>query len=57
MERLENKIGFNEQTGVSVRYHIVGKSERNEIDYTTSMHVSGAQNSKYIGVTTDGVDA
>ena len=44
-------------TGVSVRHSIVGTAERKEIDYNTSMHTHGAQSSKYIGVTTDGMDA
>ena len=36
---------------------MVGKAERNEIDYLTSSHTHGAQNSKYIGITTDALDA
>jgi len=33
---------MNDTTGVSVRYQIVGKAERNEIDYLKSSHVAGA---------------
>ena len=38
MNRLASKIGMNETIGNSVRHHIVGKAERNEIDYHKSMH-------------------
>lgn len=54
MCRLANKIGMNETIGHSVRHHIVGKADRNEIDYNESMHTKGVQSSLYIGVSLEG---
>ena len=45
------------KNNVVVQNHLIGKADRNEINFYTSMHTMGAQNTKYIGMTCEGKDA